>query len=74
MYRLHLQKFDSSYFTDKYSDLFNTDTSKKKDKLNVVTTIDANRIMDRIEQVGPSFSSQMLVSVLQKEDKTTILT
>lgn len=73
IYRLPLQKFDSSYFTDKYSDLFNTDTSKKKDKLNIVTKIDANRIMDRIEQVGPSFSSQYLLSVMQKDDKTTVL-
>jgi C-terminal processing protease CtpA/Prc len=29
--------------------------------------------MDRIEQVGPSFSSQYLLAVLQKEDKTTVL-
>jgi tricorn protease len=73
IYRVPLQKFDSSYFTDKYSDLFNTDTSKKKDKSNIVTKIDATRIMDRIEQVGPSFSSQYLLSVLQKDDKTTVL-
>jgi C-terminal processing protease CtpA/Prc/Tol biopolymer transport system component len=73
MYRLPLQQFDSSYFTDKYSDLFNTDTTKKDKKNNIVTTIDTERIMDRIETVGPSFSSQYIVSVLQKDDKTTIL-
>ncbi len=73
IYRLPLQKFDSLYLTDKYADLFNTDTTKKKSKLNIVTTIDAKRIMDRIEQVGPSFGSQNLAAVLQKEDKTTIL-
>jgi tricorn protease-like protein len=32
IYRIPLQKFDSTYFTDKYSDLFNTDTTKKKKK------------------------------------------
>lgn len=73
MYRLPLQKFDSTYFTDKYSDLFNTDTAKKKPASTIVTTIDATRIMDRIEQVGPSFSSQFLVSVIQKDEKTTVL-
>ena len=73
MYRLPLQKFDSSYFADKYYDLFNTDTTKKKDKVVSIPNIDVNRIMDRIEPVGPSFSSQYLVSVLQKDDKTTVL-
>ncbi|HEX8332689.1 MAG TPA: S41 family peptidase [Segetibacter sp.] len=73
MYRLPLQKFDSTYFTDKYSDLFRTDTGRKKERNNIVTTIDANRIMERIEPVGPSFSSQFIISVLQKDDKTTVL-
>lgn len=73
MYRLPLQKFDSTYFADKYYDLFSTDTTKKKDKPVTVAGIDLNRIMDRIEPVGPSFSSQFLVSVTQKDDKTTVL-
>ncbi|MES2645265.1 MAG: S41 family peptidase [Bacteroidota bacterium] len=73
IYRLPLQKFDSTYSTDKYADLFNTDTAKKKDKNNIVTTIDVTRIMDRIELVGPSFNSQYLASVLQKDDKTSVL-
>lgn len=73
MYRLPLQKFDSTYFADKYYDLFKNDTTKKKDKTVTVPVVDANRIMDRIEPIGPSFSSQYLVSVLQKEDKTTVL-
>ncbi|MES2892086.1 MAG: S41 family peptidase [Bacteroidota bacterium] len=73
IYRLPLQKFDSTYFTDRYADLFNTDTTKKKNKGGVVTTVDANRIMDRIEQVGPAFSSQYLLGLIQKDEKTTVL-
>jgi C-terminal processing protease CtpA/Prc/tricorn protease-like protein len=73
IYRLPLQKFDSSYFADKYSDLFKTDTTKKKEKVVTVQNIDASRIMDRIEPVGPSFSSQYMVSIVQKDDKTTVL-
>jgi len=73
IYKMDLQNFDSLYLTDKYNDLFNADTSKKKKSPNVVTTININRIMDRVEQVGPSFGNQELVAVLQKDDKTTVL-
>ncbi len=73
LYRIPLQKFDSLYVSDKYADLFQTDTQKKKDKTVPVTTIDINRIMDRIEPVGPASNSQYLVSVLQKDDKTTAI-
>ncbi|MEO6404361.1 MAG: hypothetical protein ABIY51_01935, partial [Ferruginibacter sp.] len=73
MYRLPLQKFDSTFYSDKYADLFSTDTTKKKEKLNIVSSIDGYRIMDRIEPVGPRFSSQELISLLQKDDKTTLL-
>lgn len=74
IYRLPLQKFDAPYRSDKFSDLFKDekkDTTKKKEE--IVVKIDAENIMDRIEQVGPFFGSQNLVSVLQDGDKTTLL-
>ena len=44
----------------------------KKDTL-VIIKIDATKIMERIEQIGPEFGSQYLATVLQKDDKTTVL-
>lgn len=73
MYRLPLRKFDSTYFADKYLDLFKADSLKKKAAAGVVAGIDASRIMDRIESVGPSFSRQILATVIQKDDKTSVL-
>jgi C-terminal processing protease CtpA/Prc/Tol biopolymer transport system component len=49
----------------------------KKDtsKAPVVTkiSIDPVNIMDRLEQIGPSFGSQFLVNVIQKGEKTYVL-
>ena len=45
----------------------------KKDTVPAPQFIDAARIMERIEQVGPSFGSQNLLDVMQKEEKTTVL-
>jgi len=52
------------------------DTAKKKDSKDSVIAninIDTSKIMDRLEQIGPNFGSQYLVSVLQKGDKTYVL-
>lgn len=79
IYRLPLQKFDEPYRMDKFNDLFKEekkDTSKKKETKDTVVAkikIDAENIMDRIEQIGPSFGSQYLVNVLQKGEKTFVL-
>ncbi len=86
VYRLPLEKIDEPYRSDKYNDLFKTDkkeepkkdTTAKKDttkKEPVVTSISVNaeNIMDRIEQVGASFGSQFLLNVIQKGDKTMVL-
>lgn len=88
IYRMPLEKIDEPYRSDKYNDLFKTtdkkeapavkDTTAKKDTLKKepVTTpisINAENIMDRVEQVGPTFGSQFLLTVLQKGEKTIVL-
>ena len=70
-----LEKFDDPYRMDKYNELFKEekkDTTKKKDAKDSVVAIkiDTNKIMDRLEQIGPDFGSQYLITVLQKGDKT----
>ncbi len=76
VYRLPLQKIDDPYRVDKFNELFKEekkDTSSKKDTSIVPIKIDATRIMDRIELVGPSFGSQFLAEVLQRDTKTLVL-
>lgn len=76
VYRLPLQKVDDPYRVDKFNEMFKEekkDTSTKKDTAIVPIKIDANRIMDRIELVGPSFGSQYLVDVRQSGNKTYVL-
>ena len=76
IYRMPLQKFDTPYRLDKFSDLFKEekkDTAKKKDTAVTPIRIDTDNIMERIEHIGPSFGSQDIVSVLQNGDKTTVL-
>jgi C-terminal processing protease CtpA/Prc len=64
-----LEKFDEPFRMDRYSDLFKKDSVKKDSSIN----IDTDNIMERLEQVSPSFGSQNLLTVLQKGDKTTLL-
>ena len=79
IYRMALEKFDQPYRMDKFDALFKEekkDTTKKKESKDSVVAnikIDTDKIMDRLEQVGPDFGSQYLVSVLQKENKTFVL-
>ncbi|MEP7319585.1 MAG: hypothetical protein ABI921_12615, partial [Panacibacter sp.] len=86
IYRLPLQKFDDPYRTDKFNELFKEekkdtttkkDTKKdslaKKDTLPKPIQIDAERIMDRIERIGPNFGSQYLSSVVENDGKTYVL-
>src|SRR5579871_328078 len=79
IYRLPLQKFDDPFRMDKYDELFKSekkDTAKKDAKKDTIVSpiaIDANKIMERIEQISPSFGSQYLVDVLQKDKKTFVL-
>lgn len=74
VYRLPLEKFDAPFRTDKYDELFKQQKkdSVKKDSVSH-QTIDATLIMERIEQISPSFGSQYLQDVVQKGEKTSIL-
>ena len=79
VYRFPLEKLDDPFRMDKYNDLFKEekkDTLKKKDsviaKIEPIV-IDTDRIMERLEQVGPSFGRQDLSWVYQKAEKITVL-
>jgi tricorn protease len=69
VYRMPLEKFDEPYRMDKYDDLFKKDSVKKDSSIR----IDTDNIMERLEQVSPSFGSQDVVAVQQKGEKTTVL-
>ena len=78
IYRMSLEKIDDPYRSDKYNDLFKPAEKKEKDttkKEPVIAPInvDVENIMDRLEQVGPTFGSQYLANVIQKGEKTIIL-
>jgi tricorn protease len=77
-------KYNDLFKTDKKDTPPAKDTTAKKDstarkdtlKKEPVTTpisISVENIMDRMEQVGPSFGSQFILTVLQKGEKTIVL-
>ena len=75
IYRMAIEKYDEPYRIDKFNDLFKVekkDTSKKEPAI-ISININTNKIMDRLEQVGPNFGSQFLVSLIQKGEKTFVL-
>ncbi len=73
IYRLPLQKFDSMYYSDRFNELF--DTTKKKDgeSAAIVSRLDTNRLMDRIELIGPGYGDAELLDVAEKEGVTTVV-
>jgi len=84
VYRMSLEKLDDPYRMDNYEKLFreeNKDSTKKESEEKDSTskeetkpiTIDTDRIMERLETVGPSFGRQGLVTILQKGEKTFVL-
>jgi len=76
VYRVALEKMDEPYRLDKYNDLFK---EEKKDAKGAnadsgkVITIDTDLLMERLEQIGPSFGAQYLINVFQKGEKATVL-
>jgi tricorn protease len=77
-------KYNDLFKTDKKDTPPAKDTTAKKDstlkkdtakKEPVITpiSISAENIMDRMEQIGPSFGSQFILTVLQKGEKTIVL-
>jgi len=79
VYRVPLEKIDEPFRLDKFNELFKEekkDTSKKSTPAaseNKPIVIDANRLMERLEQVSPSLGAQFLQAVYQKGEKTTVL-
>jgi tricorn protease len=73
IYRMPLEKIDAPYRSDKYEALFKTEKKDTSKKDPAPIKIDASKIMDRLEQVGPGFGSQFLLNVLQKGEKTIVL-
>ncbi len=80
VYRMALENMDDPYRIDKYNELFKEekkDTSKKdktpkEDSIKSIA-IDTDMIMERLEQISPSFGAQFLQAVYQKGEKTTVL-
>jgi tricorn protease len=80
VYRVPLEKLDEPFRSDKFNDLFREekkDTAKKaagkpaKDTIPTIA-IDTDGFMDRLEQISPSFGTQFIQALYQKEDKTTV--
>lgn len=81
VYRIPLEKLDEPYRLDKYNELFKEekkDTTKKaatpvvNNEIKTIV-IDADLIMERLEQISPSSGAQFLQAVYQKGEKTTVL-
>ena len=78
VYRLPLEKIDEPFRMDKYNELFKEekkDTTKKAANADSTKpiTIDMDLIMERLEQISPSFGQQSLQALYQKGEKATVL-
>ena len=82
VYRISMEKLDEPFRADKFDELFKKE-EKKEDKKDTskatppaianTITIDADKIMQRTEQVSPDFGSQYGPNYIsQKGDKTTV--
>lgn len=84
LYRMALDKYEEPFRADRFRKLFEeesdsvetggeqteTDDSGKEDS---TITINTEGLLDRLEQVGPSFGSQYPLHVMQEGDKTSVL-
>lgn len=76
VYRVPLEKLDEPYRLDKYNELFKEEKKDAKgpnSDSGKVITVDTDLLMERLEQISPSFGAQYLISVYQKGEKTTVL-
>ncbi|TWI83653.1 tricorn protease-like protein [Lacibacter cauensis] len=76
VYRVALEKMDEPYRIDKFNDLFKEEKKEAKGAngdSGKVINIDTDLIMERLEQIGPSFGTQYLINVYQKGEKTSVL-
>lgn len=77
VYRMPLEKLDAPFRSDKFNDLFKEkeekkDSSQKNGSAPGPIVINMDGIMDRLEQISPSFGSQYLQAVSGKGDKTYV--
>lgn len=77
LYRIPLEKVDEPYKSERYDELFVADSLKKKeekaDSILTPNEIVVEGLMERIEQIGPSFGTQFDFYLTQKDDKLTIV-
>ena len=81
VYRLPLEKLDEPYRLDKYNELFKEEKKRYNQRKYckcrfLISKSSDDRygpIMDRMEQISPSFGAQFLQAVYRKGDKTTVL-
>lgn len=73
LYRLPLQRYDKPYRADKFDALFTEEDKDEENKDSVVVTIEFDGLMERIEQIGPSFGKQSGPAVRMDGDKTLVL-
>lgn len=75
IYRMALEKWDEPFRSDEYAKMFQSPKkdSTKKTAADSIIHIDTQHIMERLEQVSPSFGSQYLLHVTEKAGKTIVL-
>ena len=73
IYRIALNKVEAPFRADKFNDLFEEEEEEKDKEAEENTeeesteiTIDADRIMERVERIGPAFGSQGSTAVMNK--------
>ncbi len=74
IYRLALDKYIDPLKSDKYLSLFETekkDSSKSSEQKSI--EINFEKLMDRVDLVSPSFGTQNMGYIFQKDDKTSVL-
>ncbi len=69
VYRLPLQHYGDPFRSERFAQLFATDSIAK----DSVTRIDPARIMERMEQIGTTFGDQGSVSVIQDGEEQIVL-
>jgi len=87
IYRMALNKYDEPFMTAEFDKLFETEKKKeepdkkkakkkedpKDEKEKSILTITTEGLMERVEQISPSFGLQIGLHVLQKEKKSHVL-
>ena len=77
IYRVALDRFEQPFKSDEFDKLFIEKDEEKSDDSEaenpVEVSVNTEELMQRIEQIGPSFGDQYSPVVLQEGDKTMVL-